>query len=184
MSSQIKVNINYTAKASKYYYMYTNNIVALGKLKQGKNTISINLPNTNILNGTNINVLSYQTKNANTLMSHLRNQELENVSIENDTITGTTNYKDSGYTLFSLAYSKNWHAYIDGKEVKTLNPYNTNLMIKTPAGKHKITLKFIPYQLRMCQLITLGFWIFCIFLFLLQRSGIIQSIFYKKQKSE
>ena len=86
---------------------------------------------------------------------------MTNISIKNDAINGTTNYTKDGYTLFSLGYSKNWHAYIDGKEVEILNPYNSNLMIKTPAGKHTVTLKFVPYKLKTCQFITLGFWILC-----------------------
>ena len=165
MSSQVKIHINYNAPNAGNYYLYVNSLVSLGKLRKGPSCNTVGLVNTFLLDSTALNIVYYHEDTPNRLISVLKENELTNVSINHDTITGTTSYSDTGYTLFSLAYSKNWHAYIDGKEVETLNPYNSNLMIKTPAGKHKITLKFVPQYLRECQIVTLCFWLLCCILY-------------------
>ena len=83
------------------------------------------------------------------LQKTLSKNQLKNISIKNDTITGTTNYEKDGYTMLSLAYDKGWSAYIDGKKVAVENPYDAGIYIKTPAGKHTLTLKFEPYDFSM-----------------------------------
>lgn len=163
-SSRIKVHINYTAPSDGSYYLYTSSLSSLGSLHQGNNHLTIGLPSQVLLSNTRVNILLYHNNTAQKALAKIRSQQMENITIQNDTITGTTHYDEDGYTIFSLGYSKNWHAYIDGKEVKTLNPYNTNLMIPTPAGKHTVTLKFIPQYLRECQIVTLCFWIFVLLL--------------------
>lgn len=94
-----------------------------------------------------------------------RKNQLENIEISNDTITGTTNYEKDGYTMLSLACDRSWHAYIDGKEVEIEDPYDSFMLIKTPAGKHTLELKYIPYGMKTSKVITLGFWSFTIILF-------------------
>lgn len=150
--------------------------MALGKLEKGNNQITIGLPGDNLFTSNKLDILLYHDDIAQELLTTIRKNELTNVKIENDTITGFTNYQKAGYTTLSLGYSKNWHAYVDGKEVKTLNPYNSNLVIPTPAGKHKITLKFIPQYLKECQIITLCFWLLCCILY------VVPSIYRKKRR--
>lgn len=175
-STQIKVHINYTAPSDGSYYLYPSYQVALGKLEKGNNQITIGLPGDNLFTSNKLDILLYHNDIAQELLTTIRKNELTNVKIENDTITGFTNYQKAGYTTLSLGYSKNWHAYVDGKEVKTLNPYNSNLVIPTPAGKHKITLKFIPQYLKECQIITLCFWLLCCILY------VVPSIYRKKRR--
>lgn len=160
-SSRIKLHINYTAEKTGSYYLYATDLASLGTLIQGNNSVTIGLPYQVLLDNDKVNILRYHADTANKALQKVRANQMTNISIKNDAINGTTNYTNDGYTLFSLGYSKNWHAYIDGKEVEILNPYNSNLMIKTPAGKHTVTLKFVPYKLKICQYITLGFWILC-----------------------
>ena len=180
-SSQVKMHINYTASEDAYYYLSAYGIASIGKLHPGKNSLTINLPNELVLNDNKYNILLYNKKAANKMLNIIHQNQLTNISISNDTITGTSNYKKNGYTIYSLRYSKNWHAYVDGKEVKTLNPYDTNLLVPTPAGKHTITLKFIPYKLKTCQLITLGFWIL-LGIIVLFKQFILKQLFRKEKK--
>lgn len=85
--------------------------------------------------------------------------QLENVTFTKDTITGTTNYTEDGYTMLSLACDRNWHAYIDGTEVEIEDPYACFMMIKTPAGKHTLELKYVPYGMKLSKGITFGCWL-------------------------
>ena len=172
-SGQVKMHINYTASKDAYYYLSAYGMTSLGKLYSGQNSLTINLPNELILNDNKYNILLYNKEDAQKMLDVIHQNQLTDIRISNDTITGTSNYKKSGYTIYSLGYSKNWHAYIDGKEVETLNPYDTNLLVPTPAGKHTVTLKFIPYRFKTCQFITLGFWILCGMIFLFKQIRLI-----------
>ena len=163
-SSQVKMHINYTVSKDAYYYLSAYGLTSLGRLHSGQNSFTINLPNELVLNDKQYNLLQYDKEGAQKLLDVIHENQLTDIQISNDTITGTSNYSKAGYTIYSLGYSKNWHAYIDGKEVETLNPYDTNLMIPTPAGKHTVTLKFIPQYLMECQIVTLCFWILVLLL--------------------
>lgn len=172
-SSQVKIHINYTAPKNARYYLATYDIVPLGSLTKGENHLTLNLPNTNLLQNSNLNdslnILIYNKENVQQLLDCIHKNQLTDISIANDTITGTSNYEQDGYTIYSLAYSKNWHAYVDGKEVKTLDPYGTNLLIPTPAGKHTVTLKYVPQYLKECQIVTAVFWLVTLLIFMVQR---------------
>ena len=168
-SSQVKMHINYTAPKNARYYLASYNITPLGAMTKGKNHITLNLPNTDLLQNSYLNILIYNKENVQQMLDCIHENQLTDISIANDTITGTSNYEQDGYTVYSLAYSKNWHAYVDGKEVKTLDPYGTNLLIPTPAGKHTVTLKYVPQYLKECQIVTAVFWLITLLIFMMQR---------------
>lgn len=90
---------------------------------------------------------------------------LTDITFKNDTITGTTSYDTAGYTLLSLAFDRSWHAYIDGEEVTVEDPFDSLIAVKTPAGKHTLTLKYIPYKIRECKLVSFGFLLLTLILF-------------------
>ena len=50
------------------------------------------------------------------------------------------------------------------KEVEVEDPYYSCLTVKTPAGKHTITLKYIPYGMWPSKFISLGFIILSFFI--------------------
>ena len=79
--------------------------------------------------------------------------------------------------MLSLAWDRNWHAYIDGEEVEIEDFYDAMMFVKTPAGKHTLTLKYIPYGMKESKLISLCFWIFTFGLF-----GVMHIIKKRKQK--
>lgn len=92
------------------------------------------------------------------LYNEISKNQMTDVKIVNDTISGKTNYQKDGYTMFSIPYDKSWKAYVDGKEVKVDNLHNSNVFVKTPAGEHEIMLCFEPYGVKFALFVSCGFW--------------------------
>lgn len=165
---RLKIHINYTAPRDGYLYLFANELDGIGYVHQGEQiSTSIDIPNLNLAFSTHYYYLSILKPDLfQEFYEKASQNQLEDIQIKNDTITGTTNYDEAGYTMLSIPYDQGWSAYIDGKEVSIDNPYDTGLYIKTPAGKHTLTLKFEPYGRKFGQTVTFGFWIFTLLLYL------------------
>lgn len=162
---KIKLHINYYVPCDGNLYLYAHQTIGLGYAHQGEiYHTTINLPSIyNFINDTYYMGVSKEDVFQEFYQNASQNQ-LEDIQIKNDTITGTTNYDEDGYTMLSIPYDKGWTAFIDGKEVAIENPYDAGIYVKTPAGKHTLTLKFEPYGMKTCQQVTLIFWIFTLLL--------------------
>lgn len=165
--NRLKLHINFDAPCDGYVYLYANELDGIGYVHKGEHfTTTIDMPNLNdALSSTYYMVVLKQDLFEEFYHQASQNQ-LENITIHNDTITGTTNYDEAGYTMLSIPYDRGWSAYIDGEEVEIENPYDTGLYIKTPAGKHTLELKFVPYGMKTGKRITYGFWVLTLGLWL------------------
>lgn len=168
----LQIHINLKAENTGNAYLYTSEFSALDTVdKDGTYHFATDFPNdiTSFSEEYSIVVMNedvlddfYRTASQN---------QLENITIKHDSISGTTNYENDGYTIFSLAYDRSWHAFIDGVEVAVEDPLNSCLMVKTPAGEHTLTLKYIPYKIKESKLISLFFLLFSLtlhFIFVLR----------------
>lgn len=156
----LRLHINYQPSHSGYQYFCTNELVAIGSSSADANTqVELPFPNSSTDFLKSYVIVSLNETLLKDVLNQMQKQQLQNVIISNDTITGTTNYTTSGYTLFSLAWERGWHAYIDGHEVEIEDPFNSVMMIKTPAGQHTLQLKYIPYGMKTSKLISFSFWI-------------------------
>lgn len=167
---KLQMHIRYKVKQDGYVYLYPNEFVGLKYAKAGEIIeTTILFPNASIVFSDSYNIVTMDENVCENLQKTLSKNQLENISIKNDTITGTTNYEKDGYTMLSLAYDKGWSAYIDGKKVAVENPYDAGIYIKTPAGKHTLTLKFEPYGMKSSRMISACFWILTALVYGLQR---------------
>lgn len=158
--NDLNISIRFTATSSGTAYFYPNEYIALSKVEKGdyiETKVAYPNSSTEFRDGFNIAILDENV--LKTFFDAISDKQVENVQINNDTITCTTDYKEDGYTTFTLAYDLGWNAYIDGKEVEILDPYENFIFIRTPAGKHTIELKFKPYGAMKCVLISAIFWI-------------------------
>ena len=176
--SSIRMHIDYTPKSSSQCYLFSSEFVSLGKGEKDK-TLSKELPYPNVISSISDTyyVLTMDDTVYRAFITEAQKNQLENVTIQADTITATTDYEEDGYTMLSLAWDKGWHAYLDGEEVEVEDPYNSIIMIKTPAGKHTLTLSYVPYGMKTSKLISLGFMILTV---LIHGSLYL----YKKKKSK
>lgn len=167
---KLQMHIRYKVKQDGYVYLYPNEFVGLKYAKAGEIIeTTILFPSASIVFSDSYNIVTMDETVCENLQKTLFKNQLENISIKNDTITGTTNYEKDGYTMLSLAYDKGWSAYIDGKKVAVENPYDAGIYIKTPAGKHTLTLKFEPYGMKSSRMISACFWILTALVYGLQR---------------
>ena len=176
--SSIRMHINYIPESTNQCYLYSSEFISLGKGEKGK-LLSKEISYPNALSGISDTyyILTMNDSVYKDFIAEAQKNQLENVTVQADTITATTNYEEDGYTMLSLAWDKGWHAYLDGEEVEVEDPYHSIIMIKTPAGKHTLTLSYIPYGMKTSRLISLGFMVLTVLIY-----GSLH--FYKKKKTK
>ena len=177
-STNIVLHMNYTPKKDGHIYLFTHELISLGTVKAGE-TVQKSIPFFEhiLYFRDGYNLVTINDENMKHVLSLMAENQWENVKTENNCITGTTNYEEDGYTMLSIAWDRNWHAYIDGEEVEIEDFYDAMMFVKTPAGKHTLTLKYIPYGMKESKLISLCFWIFTFGLF-----GVLHIMKKRKQK--
>ncbi len=154
----IRLHVDFIADTDGFAYIAPNEYIALKEVKEGEHvSLDINYPNTSYLPSDTLQLVTENIDSLNQLYNQIVANQLENIIVHDNMIEGTVDYEKDGYTFYSLAYDKSWHAYIDGEEVEVEDPYYSCLAVKTPAGKHTITLKYIPYGMWPSKFISLGF---------------------------
>jgi uncharacterized membrane protein YfhO len=58
--------------------------------------------------------------------------------------TGTATAAQDSMLVTTIPYDKGWQVKIDGKKAEIESFQNAFLMVKIPAGKHKITFSYLP----------------------------------------
>ena len=90
----------------------------------------------------NLDLLYIYVSNNEEIQKVLDNREnIKNIEIKKNGLTGITNFKEDGYLVLSIAYDKCWKVYVDGKETKTEAIANAFLGVKVKKGKHNIEIK-------------------------------------------
>ena len=72
----------------------------------------------------------------------LKEETLENVSVDHNTVTGTFRSERDKLLLVSIPYQQGWTAFIDGKEAKICQANYQYMGIYVPAGDHEIRLHY------------------------------------------
>ena len=67
---------------------------------------------------------------------------LEQVSIEDNQLTGKVETSRAGYLITSLPFDKHFRVYVDGKEVQTEKVNTAFLGAQVPKGNHTITIAY------------------------------------------
>jgi len=126
-----------------------------------KTEIEITFKETGVYNFDSIEVICQPMDNFSTQIDRLRKVVMENVTIDTNRVTGTINSDKEKLLVFSIPYSKNWRAYLNGEEVELFNANAMYCGIYVPAGTHEITLKYMtPYLIHGIILSLTGILIF------------------------
>lgn len=152
------INISVTPENDGPLYLYLAEFISLGYAQKGVPfTCRISFPYSYLPASNDLYNLSvFKSENMPDFYESASRHVLENISYEGHTLKGTTDYAEDGYTILSIPYDRGWKAYIDGKEVPIEDPYQSMMFVKTPAGHHELTLKFIPYGMIQSLLVTGG----------------------------
>lgn len=149
----LHLNINISPETAGNIYLYMNEFIPLGYIGQATD-ISMAYPNPTPASPDYCYYVTFNEQIFEEFVTEASKNQLEDIEIEDNHITGITDYDQDGYTVLSLAYDRNWTAYLDGEKIEILDPYNSFMVLKTPAGKHTIELIYTPYGMKASLIIT------------------------------
>lgn len=77
-------------------------------------------------------------------INKLKSNELKNVVIDKNIITGEIEVNEPGTLMLSIPYENDFKIYVDGKKVNYKKIYEMFIAIELDNGKHDIKLRYIP----------------------------------------
>lgn len=139
------IEANIKASTSGEGYLYSYEMVPIGSVEGNQSfTVKEIYPNFGFNDTGTMTYCIFHREVFDEFMENASQNQMENITVNDNHITGTTNYQNDGYTIFSLAYSNCWKAYVDGVEVPIYDPQYSFMIIPTPAGDHQIELVYTP----------------------------------------
>jgi uncharacterized membrane protein YfhO len=158
-----------------YYTWYADQhdfLINLNYATKERNQIEIKFQYKGVYSLDDLQVICQPVDNFNQQLALLKENILENISMEPNKITGTITADKDKLLCFQIPYSKGWTAYIDGKKVEFLQVNTMYCGVFLPAGNHDIILTYMtPYLKQGCILSLIGL---CLF--------IIVILFYEKKR--
>ena len=155
---EVYMQIYYTPQLEGEHYLYINEYVSMGSGNAGEmQTITLPYPNPTYQLEKEYTFVTLNADKFLDFMQSVWQNPLENIVIDNNKITASTNYEQAGYTLISLPHDNSWHAYIDGNEVDIHELYGCLSYIPTPEGQHEIELVYERIGMRIGIIGTFGF---------------------------
>lgn len=85
----------------------------------------------------------------------LNEEALENVSLGNNTVTGTVNLSSRKFMVFSIPFSSGWSVYVDGKKQTLFQANVMYLGLWLEPGEHQIQLRYCTPGLKTGGALTL-----------------------------
>lgn len=161
-SDDYYVRINIIPEQTGYAYFYAGEYIPLGYLNANTNyTFDIYGPK--LIETEKYIFFTINKETENNLYNYLIQNQLSDVKIQDNILSGISNSKDECYTQIMAPYNTNWKAYIDDVEVPIETNSNSIMYIKTPSGKHTVKLVY-TYSFSPATIISLAGWIFTLLL--------------------
>lgn len=128
-------------KESKYYTGLNDYLVHVISAKDG--SIVISLPEGNEYELKDMAVFWYDYEGMEEAIETLKENSLQNLSLENDRISGEIEAQN-GWLFFSIPYNSGWKAYVDGSEVQIQRANAGFMAVYLEEGNHHIELEYKP----------------------------------------
>lgn len=105
-----------------------------------------------------ISLVAHSADNLSADLAALSETAAENLKFETDKFSGSINSAEGGWLYFSLPYSENWKAYVDGKPVELFRANTAFTAINIEAGEHGFEFKYSnPLLISGAYISLLGF---------------------------
>ena len=141
---EVKLHIRIKPEEEGWVYLQASEIIPLGYADGKKDFESeITYPISDTQLSDYYNYLILNRENYDAFIAKLKENEMSDVSVFKDSISGRTDYVKEGYTMISLADNGGYRAYLNGKEVPVEDILGNVIFISTPAGSHEINLQLI-----------------------------------------
>lgn len=165
---EINLHLNLAPQTDGMNYLYLNQFIPLSNGNAGESfTTDTIYPGYYENIDSPIMFATFNEEVYHNFIAVARKNQMEEVHIENNYIHGITRYETDGYTMLSLPYDSNWHAYVDGTEVAIECPFGSFMIFETPAGEHNIELIYEHSGMKIGVPISIGCIVLAILLYLL-----------------
>ena len=82
--------------------------------------------------------------------------QMGNITISDNKVTGDINITDDGYMTISIPYDKNFHIYVDSKEVEYEKVNTAFLGFKINKGYHQIEVVYKNKMIMIGRITSIG----------------------------
>jgi len=165
-------NVNKGLKESKNIYIMANeendglviNGVEYNPLELGRILVVENNFNTEEIEiklkqsvsfSDNFNAYYLDENNFEKAINVLKENQLQNIKIDKNKISGTIELDKKGMLMISIPYEKGWTVYVDGKKTSYQKLYDMFTGIELKKGKHKIELVYYQESFKYGLIITI-----------------------------
>lgn len=141
-SNGVTKYINYKTPNNNWYSGRSDFAVPLGQSSGDSGKITITLPVRGVYRFSKIKVLQWSTHKFADDIKTLSKDELRNIVIKQNELTGDVDLDREKWLALSIPYSDGWTAYVDGKETKLYRANIQFMALHLDPGKHKIKLVY------------------------------------------
>ncbi len=164
------LRLYFTPNATGMNYLYRDEFIPLAFGSEGTPLLIDNiLPHYTPNLSAPLLLMTFNETTFEHFMEKASQNQMEEVRIDNNRIYGVTRYENDGYTMLSIPFDSNWHAYVDGNEVEIECPFDSFMIFKTPAGEHNIELVYNHAGMKIGVPISIGCTLFTVLLYILTR---------------
>ncbi len=142
------------------FYERDHSITAnMGYSKKGYEKITISFSDAGLYSVDSIRVIAQPMDSFGEKTDKLKEDVLENVSVETNLITGDITLEEPKILCLSVPYSKGWTAYVDGEEREILKANIMYSALELTAGEHKVELRYNTPGFKVGAMISFVGWI-------------------------
>jgi len=125
------------------------------KLDEDTEKIEISLPDVGIYSISDQRLYFNSYDRLDDWVRNLNKYNLENLNVEDDSVSGTINNQENGILALSMPYNDGWKCFVDGEERETLKVNGIFTGIELTKGKHIVKFEFSVPLFREAMLISL-----------------------------
>lgn len=140
--NDVEVNsLELASRRSNTYAGAQSFTVNLGRAG-GKLEVELNLGAIGDYRFDSIELVACGTENFASDLVALSENTVQDLKIETDKFSGTVTSDEGGWLYFSLPYSENWQAYVDGEAARIYRANTAFSAISVDGGSHKIEFEY------------------------------------------
>lgn len=150
-----------SVKHLRYYtpnYTWYNNrkdfAINFGYKQDAVKSITVTFPQIGVYSFDEISVICQPMNNYEKQINALKTDTLKNVSVDNNTVTGTIELDKPKLLCLSIPYSNGWTAYVDGNKQEILQANTMYIGLALDSGKHDVKLVYATPDLKLGACIT------------------------------
>lgn len=130
------------AKEYPWYYGREDYLFCLGVSEEERDYVVISIPLEGEMKLEDIEVFAMPMDDYIDRVESLREEPLENIIIDDNTIKGDLSLSKDKILCLSVPYNRGWTAYVDGKRQEILNVNYAFMGLSLKEGSHKIEFRY------------------------------------------